>query len=76
MRITINKFTFLLPNRFIGFVLKKAVINEDLFGDKTEKEVQDLFKLVRKELIEFKKNGRIVLVDVKDSDGSRVKIVL
>ncbi len=77
MRITINKFTFLLPNRFIGFVLKKTVINEDLFGDKTEKEVQDLFKLVRKELIEFKKrNGRIVLVDVKDSDGSRVKIVL
>ncbi|MDD4824560.1 MAG: hypothetical protein PHU13_04725 [Acholeplasmataceae bacterium] len=76
MRITINKFTFLLPNRFIGFVLKKAVINEDLFGDKTEKEVQDLFKLVRKELIEFKKNGRIVLVDVKDSDGSRVKIVI
>ena len=77
MIITINKFTFLLPNRFIGFVLKKAVINEDLFGDKTEKEVQDLFKLVRKELIEFKKrNGRIVLVDVKDSDGSRVKIVL
>lgn len=53
MRITINKFTFLLPNRFIGFALKKAVINEDLFGDKTEKEVQDLFKLVRKELIEF-----------------------
>ncbi|MDD2260005.1 MAG: hypothetical protein PHF62_02215 [Acholeplasmataceae bacterium] len=76
MRITINKFTFLLPNRFIGFVLKKAVINEDLFGDKTEKEIQDLFKLVRKELIEFKKNGRIVLVDVKDSDGSRVKIVI
>jgi len=77
MRITINKFTFFLPNRFIGYVLKKAVMNEDLFVNKTEKEVKDLFKLVKKELIEFKKrNGRIVLVDVKDSDGSRVKITL
>ncbi|MCK9492931.1 MAG: hypothetical protein M0Q00_01035 [Acholeplasmataceae bacterium] len=57
--------------------MKKAVMNEDLFVNKTEKEVKDLFKLVKKELIEFKKrNGRIVLVDVKDSDGSRVKITL
>lgn len=77
MRITINRFTFLLPNGFIGFALRKVVINKGLFLNKTEKQVKDLSKLIQKELIEFKKrNGKIVLVEVKDSDGTRVKIVI
>jgi len=77
MRITINRFTILLPNSFIGYALSKAVINEELLQNKTEKEIKDLFKLVQKELINFKKrNGKFLLVDVKDSDGTRVKIVI
>lgn len=77
MRVTINRFTILVPNKMVGYILRKSFEKQDLYPDKSRSEIKEIVKEFQREILNYKKrNGSFVLLYVKDTDGSRFKVVI
>lgn len=77
MRVTINWFTILVANKMVGYILRKSFEKKDLYPDKSRSEIKEIVKDFEREILNYKKrNGSFVLLYVKDTDGSRFKVVI
>lgn len=67
MKITIKRFSFLLPNFFLTFLIKQSLKPDNDENPEKIKQIKALIKQVKKDLIAFRKrNGKFTLLEVID----------